>query len=97
MDKTSGSFVWDSKKELLNILKHRVDFATASKAFFDPNRKIFTDAKHSAKESRYFCAGKVEERVLTVRFTYRGSKIRIYGAGYWRKGKSYYEKKEEKE
>jgi hypothetical protein len=26
-----------------------------------------------------------------VRFTYRGSVIRIFGAGYWRKGKQIYE------
>ena len=29
--------------------------------------------------------------VLTVRFTYRSSRIRIIGAGYWRKGKKVYE------
>lgn len=29
--------------------------------------------------------------ILTVRFTYRGSVIRIFGAGYWRKGKAIYE------
>ena len=30
--------------------------------------------------------------MLTVRFTYRTSKIRIIGAGFWRKGKNIYEK-----
>jgi hypothetical protein len=30
--------------------------------------------------------------VLTVRFTYREGIIRIYGAGYWRKGKAIYER-----
>ncbi len=38
------------------------------------------------------CVGKIEERILTVRFAYREDKIRIFGAGYWRKGKDYYEK-----
>jgi hypothetical protein len=33
----------------------------------------------------------VSEGVLTVRFTYRGGVIRIFGAGYWRKGKRIYE------
>jgi len=28
------------------------------------------------------------------RFTYREDKIRIFGAGYWRKGRFYYEKKD---
>jgi hypothetical protein len=30
--------------------------------------------------------------VMTVRFTWRSGKIRIFGAGYWRKGKAIYEK-----
>ena len=29
----------------------------------------------------------VEGGVMTVRFTYRDGSIRIFGAGYWRKGK----------
>lgn len=29
--------------------------------------------------------------IMTVRFTYRNNKIRIIGAGYWRKGKKLYE------
>ncbi|MBI4350446.1 MAG: BrnT family toxin [Elusimicrobia bacterium] len=88
----NSSFVWDPEKESANIHKHRVDFSTASKAFKDTQRKIYTDTRHSAKEERFFCIGKVESRILTVRFTYRNGKIRIIGAGYWRKGKKYYEK-----
>jgi uncharacterized DUF497 family protein len=30
--------------------------------------------------------------VLTVRFTVRGDRVRIIGAGYWRRGKVFYEK-----
>ena len=89
-----SSFVWDEGKELLNIHKHGVDFTTASKVFFDPKRKIFKDSKHSNKEDRLFCIGKVEGKILTVRFLYRDGKIRIFGAGCWRKGKQYYEKSE---
>jgi len=87
-----SSFVWDADKEQENIHKHGVDFAAAAKAFKDPKRKIYVDSKHSEKEERMFCLGKVLGRVLTVRFTYRGDKIRIIGAGYWRKGAVYYEK-----
>jgi uncharacterized protein len=43
-------------------------------------------------EMRFFCMGKVNGRVLTVRFTYRNEVIRIYGAGHWRKGVRQYEK-----
>ena len=91
MDHHFGSFVWDVKKEAANIRKHRVDFETASKAFKDPRRRIYVDEKHGHIEERMFCLGKVEGMVLTVRFTYREGQIRIYGAGYWRKGRRYYE------
>ncbi|HHT9126728.1 MAG TPA: BrnT family toxin [Candidatus Brocadiia bacterium] len=90
-----GSFVWDKEKELANIRKHRVDFITAAKVFKDVRRKIYIDSKHTKKEERYFCIGKVEGKILTVRFTYREGKIRIFGAGYWRKGKWYYEKEDD--
>ncbi len=43
-------------------------------------------------EERYYCFGKIHNYVVTVRFTYRNNKIRIIGEGYWRKGKTIYEK-----
>ena len=93
MERNYSNFIWDLERELVNIYKHGVDFVTASKAFKDPKRKIYIDSKHSKKEERFFCIGKVGDRTLTVRFTYRSGKIRIIGAGYWRKGEGYYEKK----
>ena len=92
MDKQFGSFVWGIEKELTNIKKHGVDFYAAAKTFRDPKRKIYIDSKHSEKEERYFCIGESGGRILTVRFTYRSGIIRIFGAGYWRKGARYYEK-----
>jgi len=94
MDERYKSFVWDSNRESINIHKHGIDFITASKAFKDPKRKIYIDSKHSIKEERLFCIGKAGNKIITVRFTYREDKIRIFGAGYWRKGKVYYEKKD---
>ena len=89
MNKTH--FDWDVEKDAINQEKHNISFSYAQKAFFDPKRVIYEDLKHSRSEKRYFCFGKVEGDVLTVRFTYRGSTIRIIGAGYWRKGRQYYE------
>ena len=86
-----SDFVWDPQKEAENIRKHGIDFTTASHVFGDPQRKIIVDSKHSAKEERFFCIGKVAGRVITVRFILREQKIRIIGAGYWRKGAKYYE------
>ena len=94
MERESGSFVWDLEKELDNICKHRVSFVTACKVFKDPKRKIYVDSKHSKDEERFFCIGKIGDNILTVRFTYRGHKIRIFGAGYWRKGEMYYERED---
>lgn len=86
------NFEWDSRKDGRNKEKHGVSFHLAQRAFADPNRVIAEDLSHSQKEKRYFCFGKVDMGILTVRFTMRGSTIRIFGAGYWRKGKQIYEK-----
>ena len=55
-------------------------------AFADPHRVIAEDLSHSGEERRYFCFGRVAAGILTVRFTHRTDVIRIFGAGYWRKG-----------
>jgi uncharacterized protein len=86
-------FEWDKNKDAENIKKHKVSFELAKLAFFDSNSVIFTDVKHStSSEKRYYCFGKVDEGILTVRFAYRNDVIRIFGAGYWREGKKTYEK-----
>lgn len=94
IQRRTSSFVWDPRKERSNVQKHGVDFRTASLAFQDPRRKVFIDNKHSQSEERYFCIGKVADRILTVRFVYREGVIRIIGAGYWRKGVYYYEEEQ---
>jgi len=84
-------FEWDSKKDHENQQKHGVSFASAQYAFADPHRIIAEDVNHSDDEMRYYCFGKSGDGILTVRFTYRNNVIRIFGAGYWRKGKAIYE------
>lgn len=90
MDKTR--FEWDEAKDRLNQRKHGVSFALAQYAFADPSRVILEDMEHSHKERRFYCLGRVGDGILTVRFTWRNNVIRIFGAGYWRKGKTLYEK-----
>lgn len=85
------TFEWDENKNSENIRKHKVSLEKAQDAFFDTNRMILEDVKHSASEKRYFCIGKTDKGILTVRFTIRGQNIRIFGAGYWRQGKKLYE------
>jgi len=84
-------FEWDEDKDQENQKKHNVSFSLAQHAFLDPHRIIVEDEEHSDEENRYYCIGRVGEGIMTVRFTYRGNIIRIYGAGYWRKGRKTYE------
>ncbi|MDP8299143.1 MAG: BrnT family toxin [Candidatus Tantalella remota] len=85
-------FEWDPEKEWINISKHGVDFITAARVLEDPRRKIIVDSKNSKIENRLFCLGKVDGKIVTVRFTYRGESIRIIGAGFWRGGRKNYAK-----
>ena len=85
-------FEWDEKKDGKNLAKHDVSFRAAQYAFADPKRIIAEDLEHSREEKRFFCFGRVGDGILTVRFTFRMNRIRIIGAGYWRKGKAIYEK-----
>ena len=85
-------FEWDPGKDQENQGKHGVAFAMAQFAFADPKRVIAEDLSHSSSEKRYYCFGQVGDGILTVRFTYRSDVIRIFGAGYWRKGKRIYER-----
>jgi uncharacterized DUF497 family protein len=85
-------FEWDPRKDDENQEKRGVAFAVAQLAFADPRRVIAEDLSHSSSERRHYCFGWVGGGIVTVRFTYRDDVIRIYGAGYWRKGKRIYER-----
>ena len=90
--KKGSDFEWDYQKDKLNQDKHGVSFALAQLAFLDRKRVILEDLEHSDEEKRYYCLGDVAGGIMTVWFTYRKKKIRIIGAGYWRKGKNIYER-----
>jgi uncharacterized DUF497 family protein len=75
--------VWDTRKDQENRRKH---------TFADPERVLAEDLSHSASERRYYGFGWVDGGIMTVRFTYRDDVIRIFGAGYWRKGRDIYER-----
>lgn len=87
----AAGFEWDSEKDAENQRKHGVSFGLAQEAFLDRRRVIARDLAHSKSEERFYCFGLVGDGILTVRFTYRNNVIRIFGAGYWRKGKRIYE------
>jgi uncharacterized DUF497 family protein len=84
-------FEWDDAKASQNLIKHGVSFELATRVFEDPELVLAEDAGHSEGEARFFAFGKVEGGIVTVRFAVRGERIRIIGAGHWRKGRVYYE------
>lgn len=86
-------FSWDRAKERDNLARHGVDFTTAQQAFADPQSLVFFDVSHSTPhELRWWLLGKINHRVLHVRYTHRPNGIiRIIGAGYWRKSHNQYE------
>ncbi|OGR89149.1 MAG: hypothetical protein A2992_09790 [Elusimicrobia bacterium RIFCSPLOWO2_01_FULL_59_12] len=92
-DIIDGSYVWNAEKEQVNFQRHGIGFTEAAKAFEDPNRLIIEDLAHSRGEDRFYCIGRVQSDVITVRFTFREELIRIIGAGRWRKWRKYYEEK----
>jgi uncharacterized DUF497 family protein len=90
------SFEWDEEKNRVNQEKHGVAFEMAQLAFLDEHRVIAEDLSHSrGDELRYYCFGMVDDGVMSVRFTWREGRIRIFGAGYWRKGRAIYERENE--
>jgi uncharacterized protein len=72
-------FAWDLRKEALNIRKHGIDFTTASLIW---NGAVLEriDDRHDYGEIRFQAFGTVENRILTVIFTWRGTTRRIISA-----------------
>jgi uncharacterized DUF497 family protein len=86
-------FSWDRAKERDNLARHGVDFTTAQRAFAEPKALVLFDEAHSdRRELRWWLLGKVDGRVMLVRYTHRpNGVIRLIGAGYWRQGRDHYE------
>lgn len=52
----------------------------------------FDEAHSNRRELRWWLLGRVDARILLVRYTHRpNGVIRLIGAGYWREGRDYYE------
>jgi len=85
-------FEWDNSNAVENLPRHGLSFAEATAVFLDPWRIVVVDEAHSDAEPRYFCIGTpADGSVATVRFTLRGQRISLIGAGRWRKGRKLYE------
>lgn len=74
-------FEWHPIKAASNLKKHKVSFEEAMTVFGDKRHLEVPDREHSYDELRYLAIGRSnQDRLLTLAFTERGSKIRIISA-----------------
>ena len=73
-------FEWDSVKAASNLRDHRISFPYAARVFLDPHRQEQLDARVDYGEARWIVLGRVDEWILVVVYTLRGSNIRLISA-----------------
>ena len=73
-------FEWDETKSEACFVQRGFDFAYAAQAFFDPDRCIRADLRHSYGEDRFQLLGQIDTRVFVVVYTTRPHAIRIISA-----------------
>lgn len=73
-------FEWDEAKSELCFQERGFDFAYAARAFFDPDRFVREDNRHSYGEVRYQLMGKIENRLFVLVYTPRRDMVRIISA-----------------
>lgn len=61
----------------ITAIRHGFDFAYAARAFFDLDRLVQADARHSYGEDRYQLMGRIEQRLFIVVYTPRLGAVRI--------------------
>lgn len=69
------NFEWDESKRKYNLDKHGIDFIDIIELFDDPNRIEFENTRNG--EKRFQTIGMVNDVVLFLVYTSRGSKKRI--------------------
>lgn len=74
------NFEWDEAKSEACFTQRGFDFAYAARAFFDPNRIMHADTRHSYGEERYHLMGLIEQRLFVVVYTTRHDATRIISA-----------------
>jgi len=81
MNHTGGmNFEWDEDKSDACFQQRGFDFAYVARAFFDPDRIVRVDDRHSYGEARYQLMGMIERRLFVVVYTPRGHATRIISA-----------------
>ena len=74
-------FEWDEHNAEKNWRKHRVIPSECEELFFNRPLVVEDDARHSARENRFYALGHTDAgRLLFVVFTVRKSKVRVISA-----------------
>jgi uncharacterized DUF497 family protein len=73
-------FEWDSAKATSNLRDHQISFPYATRVFLDPHRREQLDTREDYGEERRIALGRVDEWILMVVYTLRGSNIRLISA-----------------
>lgn len=78
--KSASEFVWD-KGNSEKPKKHGLTLEETEEAFFDENKIVFGDWKHSGIEQRITLLGKTKKDILlNIIYTVRDNKIRVITA-----------------
>ena len=73
-------FDWDEAKSEACFQVRGFDFAYAARAFFDPDRVVQADTRHSYGEERFQVMGRIEQCLFVIVDTPRRDAIRIISA-----------------
>jgi len=73
-------FEWDEAKSEACFTQRGFDFAYVVRAFFDPNRVVQADTRHSYGEDRYQLTGMIDQRLFLVVYTPRHDAMRVISA-----------------
>ncbi len=90
---TSAEFEWDEAKNLANIRKHGISFATARR-IFEGTVLTRLDRRREYGEDRYLSVGEVEQALIVVAHTRRDGGTRLISArpASRRERKAYHER-----
>lgn len=77
---SDDEFEWDADKAQSNLAKHRVSFGAARRVFDDGFALDRLDVGSAGGEVRYIIIGMVNDVLLTVVYTERGTRTRIISA-----------------
>jgi uncharacterized DUF497 family protein len=73
-------FEWGTTKAFVNLRDHLISFPYATRVFLDLHRQEQLDTREEYGEDRWIVFGRVDEWILVVVYTLRGSNIRLISA-----------------